>query len=446
MEFKIIDKYLPSNFGKYFKNTLWLIAENGLGLIISFIVGIMLTNYMTKEEFGFYSYASSLVLIFSVFSNLGLSSVLVKNILNDIPKQQLLGTAFIIKSIGALIAFIILISFLLLTNTPSHKIILILIFASSIFFKGFDVISAYFDANVLSKYSVYARISALVLNNILKLFIILFKLPVEWVYFTFIFDAILFVSILSFFYQKQNLKIKDWSFDKEILRKLLSSSWPLMLSIVATTIYLKVDQVMITHILGNEANANYAASEKITSIFYTFPFILGTSLFPSIINSRNKSIALFDKRYATLLQFLVFCGLLISIGISFLSSDIISFLFKNQYQASSAILKVHIWSSIIVFVNYASTRWIVAEGLEFYAMINSSIGLALNILFNLIFIKEFGVIGAAYATLLSQFIACYIVPVFLKSTRKLFFTQIISTIKGPFLLFNIKGFLKSLQH
>ncbi|MGB1248734.1 MAG: oligosaccharide flippase family protein, partial [Chitinophagales bacterium] len=74
---------LSKGLKKYTSNTLWLLTERAIQMILTFVVGVMVARYMTEEEYGFFSYAGSLVVIFSIFSNLGLSAVIVKRIVND---------------------------------------------------------------------------------------------------------------------------------------------------------------------------------------------------------------------------------------------------------------------------------------------------------------------------------------------------------------------------
>ena len=82
---------------------------------------------------------------------------------------------------------------------------------------------------------------------------------------------------------------------------------------------------------------------------------------------------------------------------------------------------IHIWASIFVFLGVASGRWFIIENLQRFTLINTSIGAILNVGLNLIFIPKFGLIGAAYATLISYGIAAYLMNSIWKVSRSNFF-------------------------
>ena len=61
-----------------------------------------------------------------------------------------------------------------------------------------------------------------------------------------------------------------------------------MLAAAASFIYAKIDQVMIGSLMGNYEVGLYAATVKLVEIWYFIPSIICTSLFPAIINAKNK--------------------------------------------------------------------------------------------------------------------------------------------------------------
>ena len=75
-------------------------------------------------------------------------------------------------------------------------------------------------------------------------------------------------------------------------------------------------------------------------------------------------------------------------------------LFGDEYAESSGILIVYIWSIIFVFLSNGSWGYYLNEGLEKFSSIRLVIGAIINISLNLVFIEEYGMVGAAYATLI----------------------------------------------
>lgn len=78
---------------------------------------------------------------------------------------------------------------------------------------------------------------------------------------------------------------------------------------------------------------------------------------------------------------------------------------------------IHIWAGVFVFLGVASGKWLLAENLQIFSTINTAIGAIVNVFLNYILIKEIGVAGAAWATLISYFVAAYLSLLFWKKTR-----------------------------
>jgi Na+-driven multidrug efflux pump len=78
---------------------------------------------------------------------------------------------------------------------------------------------------------------------------------------------------------------------------------------------------------------------------------------------------------------------------------------------------IHIWAGVFVFWGVASSRWLISENLQVFLTINTCIGAILNILLNYILIPKIGIAGAAWATLISYFVASYLCLLFFKKTR-----------------------------
>jgi len=81
------------------------------------------------------------------------------------------------------------------------------------------------------------------------------------------------------------------------------------------------------------------------------------------------------------------------------------------------VLMIHIWAGVFVFLGVASGKWLLTENLQIFSTINTTIGAVVNILLNYILIQKLGVEGAAWATLISYFVAAYLSLLFWSKTR-----------------------------
>lgn len=120
---------------------------------------------------------------------------------------------------------------------------------------------------------------------------------------------------------------------------------------------------------------------------------------------------------------MVLLAVAVAIPMTFLSERVVTLLFGTVYQQAGSVLAVHIWAGIFVFLGVASGRWFLIEGLQRYSFYRTLFGAAVNVGLNLILIPKFGVIGAAWATVVSQACASMFFNVFNSKTRPVFLMQ-----------------------
>ena len=147
------------------------------------------------------------------------------------------------------------------------------------------------------------------------------------------------------------------------------------------------------------------------------PIAIASSLFPAILNSRKTNIELYKKRIQGFYVLIFYLAVLLVIPITFFSESIVHTLYGIQFNEAASILLIHVWASIFVFLGVASSKWLIAEGLQIYSAINASIGAIVNVLLNYFLIKKLGVDGAAWSTLISYMISSYICLLLWSKTR-----------------------------
>jgi len=411
-------------FKKYFANISWLFAEKILRMIVGLFVGIWVARYLGPDKFGLLSYAQSFVGIFSAIATLGLDGIVVREFVKYPEKEnELLGTAFILKLFGAFLTLIILYIAIHFTSNDRYTNILIFIIASATIFQAFNVIDMYFQSKVMSKYIVFTNSFTLLLSSFVKILLIFNKAPLIAFAGMVVFDSLVMSLGYIYWYLKVKKEIFFIKFNIAIAKQLLKSSFPLILSSISVVLYMRVDQIMIKELLNNKAVGNYAVAVRLSEIWYFIPGIIINSIFPAIINAKKISEKLYYYRFQQLYKIMVILAILISFPISFFSNEIINILYGSQYNEASSVLKIHIWTSLFVFLGLVSSKWFIIEHIEKYSFYRTILGLLLNIILNIILIPIFKIKGAAIATLISQIFTAYIFDIFTIKTRNMFFIK-----------------------
>ena len=422
-----------------------MFAEKILRLISALFIGAYVARYLGPSKYGLLNYTISLVSLFSVFASMGLDSIVVRNLIqNETKRDVFLGTAFFLKMMGAFLVLVSLIIFVRVSNSDHETEILIYIIATGTFCEIFGVIDFFFQSKVMAKFIVWSQMIALFFISIFRLVLVWQKASLNWFAWTTTLDLFILGLGLIYFYQRSSHSIFKWKFDSQIAMDLLKDSWPLIFASLAVTVYMKIDQVMIKWMIGNEANGNYGVAVRITEMWNFIPVAISSSLFPAILNAREKSNELYTQRMQWLFDIMVLVSISIAIPMTFLSNWVVTILFGQEYGEAGNVLSIYIWASVFTFLGVANSKWIIGENLQIFRMLSLVISCVLNIVLNLILINTMGMVGAAIATLVAYSFAGYFSFLFFKSTRGIFFSMTQSF--NPIRLFSlVRDFKKHLH-
>lgn len=422
---KISELKNNSGFMKYFKNTSWMMSEKALRIVAALTIGIWVSRYLGPSDLGILSYAQAFVGLFAAFSTLGLDRLLARELVkNPEEKYLLLGTSFILQTIGStiLVSFLFLSIYINDNDELTNKVIIIMGLLT--FVNSFNVIAAYFQSIVKTKQVVITSIIGLVLFSSIRIALILNDAPLIYFVYAIAFDTVFLIlgAIYVYFYNKQS--IFKWQFSMVMAKSLLSDSWPLILNTIFISVYVRIDQIMIENFMNSVSVGQYAAAVNLSQAWYFIPGIIGSSLFPAIVNAKKISEKLYKDRLQKLYDLMVVLAVAIAIPMTFLSDWLVELLLGDEFYLTGGVLSIHIWAGVFVFLGVSVSKWILTENLQKVSSVSLFIGMVANILLNVIMIPKYGIYGAAFATLISQSISVLFAPLLFKKTRPSFFMMI----------------------
>ncbi len=385
------------------------------------MVTIFVVRYLGPKDFGLLSYALSFYGLFSAISILGLETITIRELVKNPDKRDdLLGSVFLLRLLGGVSTIIFIALTLYFSGESTNISILILIVSSSAIFHSFSVVDYYFRAEVKAKYSVYIFLSTVLIVAIIKIMLIIFEAQLIYFAIAFSVEFILAAAGFMIVYRFNKLKLSRWKFNKEIAVSLLKDSWPLILSGLAISVYMKVDQVMIKNMLNSEEVGFYAVAVRLSEAWYFIPVALTSSLFPAIVNAKKVGEEFYNNRIQKLYDILAWMAIAIALPVSIFSSDIIRIIFGNEFNSAAPVLTIYVWAGVAVFLGVASNQYLANENYTKLSFFRTFIGMIFNVVLNFILIPEYGIVGAAVATLISYSVAVFSIILFPK-TKKQFF-------------------------
>ena len=416
---------LPNLF-KIVDNISWLSFENILRMGVGLCVGIWIVRYFGPEKFGTFSFAITLTSLFGVIATLGLESIVVRNIVLD-PKnaRETLGTAAALQLIGGLIAYfliLVVITYVRPNDFLTRSIVAILGF--TILLKFSEITSLWFESQTQSKYTVWAKSSMLLMFAVIKVIFILEEASLIAFALVTLIEAIMIALILLIVMNKYGQPLAKLCVKIERAKILMKDSWPLMLSTIAVTIYMKIDQIMLGQIIGDEAVGIYSAATRISEVWYFIPIAIVASVFPSILKAKKNSEELYYERLQKLYDIMAIISIAVALPMTFLSTHVVTFFFGKAYPAAGPVLAIHIWATLFVFMGLISSKWLLAENNQLLSLKRTALGAALNIGLNFLLIPVYGVVGAALATILSYAFAAFFSDLLQQKTRRMFLMKV----------------------
>ncbi len=405
---------------KIIYNTSWLFADRVVRMGIGVIIVIWIARYLGPEQFGIYNYAIAFVALFTALSTLGLEHIVIREIVRSPDKKnEIVGTALILKLTASLVTvgIIALIIFLLRPDDTLTRMMVIII-AGAMIFQSFDVIDFWFQSQVQSKYTVLAKNAAFLFIAGVHIGLILSGAPLIAFAWARLGEIFLFAAGLLIFYYYTGSSLKQLSVHRERAKNLLRNSWPLILSGIMIMIYMRIDQVMLGEMIGNTSVGIYSAAIRLTEVWYFIPTAIISSVFPAIIESKQRDETLYYARLQKLYTLFTWMAIVIAICFMVVSQPVIKLLYGAEFSEASSVLVISIWAGVFVFQGLARAKWLIAENLQKYSYYFTGMGVIFNITLNIILIPKYGATGAAVATLITQFIVVLPAPLLLKETRK----------------------------
>lgn len=402
------------------ENTGWLLFEQIFRMGLSLIITSLMARYLGTEDFGSINYSLAFILIFTSLSNLGIDNIIVNEIIkNRKATGKIVGTTIFLRFLFSLLSIFLL--FFLINNMDAHSgtvRIITLIQSISLVFIVFNSIEYWFQSNLQSKYIVISNSVAFTLISSWRLFAIFTGKSVYYFALATVIEALVISVFMIFFYVKFNGPKLQVSF--KTAKHLLSKSYHFFVAGLLIMVYTQIDKIMLGQMTNVGTVGIYSAAMTISNLWVFIPFAIIESARPIIMASKSESETSYIRKYKQLYCSIIWISIGASIVISLLSKPIILVIYGEQFINSVYVLMILIWSRIFSLIGSTRAIWLTVENLGKFQVIFVGIGALLNVGFNLLLIPQYGAIGAAIATLITEIISTFFAVLLFKETRPLF--------------------------
>lgn len=401
-----------------FKNASWIIGCKIVQSLLNLVIGLITARYLGPSNYGVISYVASVVAFAMPIMQLGLRHTLVKEFVRS-PEREgvILGTSLVLNIISAVFCMAGSISFVMFANAGETETILVCaLYSLTLLFNATEMTQYWFQSKLLSKYPSIAALVAYIVVALYKIYLLVTGKSVVWFAFSNVIDYFLVSVILIVIYKKvggQRLLV-DWRVGKD----LLSASKYYIIPSLMVVIFQNTDRIMIKLMIGETETGFYSAAITCIGISaFVFSAIIDSAR-PVILEGKERDPVLYEKRVVQLYSIITCVSLAQSVGMTVLAKPLVFLLYGAEYSKTAGILAVAVWYN--TFGHYGSVRniWILAEGKQKYLTGINVAGALANVALNFVLIPICGAIGAAIASVITQFFTNVIIGFIFKPIRR----------------------------
>ena len=425
-------------------NILWLIFDKVFILLLQFFVGVKIANYYGATLFGQYSYAISLVAFSNIFFELINSRVLKKYYTKNNFNILVFNTNFFKNSIAIILFFIPIIYKFFYKIDDTLFCLLLLLCLDNVLMTATSGIENFFEYKLEAKRIVISNNIVKIISYFLQYICMILNKGIIFIAIVRCIGSLIRVIILKYQYNSSylgKLENKSVKLDIKLIVKIIDESKYLWFSFVSFLIYTQTDRLMINHYLGVEEVGVYTIGMQLSSILAILIGPIQNSLFP-------KFLELYRDDYQKYYNFYKLTNTIITqfyLIITLISIIVVKYTFKyvysSQYDGAILIYSILAFSVFIKANGSLQTSHMTIKNITKKSFYKTLVSLILNIILNILLIPKYGINGAAIATLITQFIALFLIDFFIKEYQE----QAIIQLKSLNLIYLIKEIKKYLK-
>ena len=375
------------------------VAQSLLGILLV----VLLARYLGATEYGKYAFALSFTAIFLVLTDMGLSTLSIREIARDTRRaDEYFTTISVTKLVLSIIMMSAIAIVVNLMGHPQDTVLVVYLFGAIHVFGSFAVFfRSIFRAFEKMEYEALTRIiervlvvgtglAALLQGNGLRT-VVLTMLAAQTV------GCLLTLVVCVRRFARPRL-----AFDFALARNLLRTALPFALASVFASILFHTDSVMLSVMKGDAVVGWYnAASRPVLGTFF-LPSVFVGAVFPVLsryyVTAKYNLITLYGKS----LKYLAALAIPLGIGTTLIAGRVIFVLYGQEYGNSVIVLQILAWSVSLMFVTTLLGHTLASIDRQAVDMRIAATCAVLNVILNLSLIPGLSYTGAAIASVTSQ--------------------------------------------
>ena len=396
------------------RNSLAPILLNLFNRSIDFLFAAFLLRVISPEDAGLYRAAIVLFVIFEIFTNFGLNTLLTREAARIHAQQrQLFGhttllrlALFVLGTLPLTILILLRLNGIPTELDPRGAWVLALLYAGLLPGTISAGLTALFYARERAEYP--AAVSSLATLNKALLGVLLLVMGggiVGLAAISILTNVLTLLALLigARMWLGRRAGPYHWHMDLPLMRRLIRESWPLTLNHFLAQIFFQIDLLIIEVIHGTRMVAQYDIGYKWILAINVIPAFYTMALLPRLSRYAQRDRKLLSASYLLSIKLLLAMALPLAVWMTMAARVLTTILGGAQYLPEGAIaIQLMVWSIPIGWVNSLTQYALIAVDKQRRVTIAFLIATSFNISVNMIFIPQYGFQAAALSTIASE--------------------------------------------
>ncbi|KUO59532.1 MAG: polysaccharide biosynthesis protein [Gracilibacter sp. BRH_c7a] len=392
------------------KNATALGVAGVLAKAISAVVGIFVTRYLGPGPFGDYAAAYAYVGTFILFSEIGISQLMVQEGSRDqtvIPKY--FGNTLLSKTIIAVFIYLLMLILMVPAGYDSTVKSMIIILGIAV---GFNAINQsvynYYQTKQQMYLSAGFQLLTTVLIGGLTVLVILGGLGVVAITATHL-ASYIFTSLLLYLALRRKAEPKV---DFPQLPQMVKRGLPFGIHRIFYNMYFQMSILMLSLLTSNVEVGVYSAAFKLVLMLIFLPSLMASAIYPVLfqlgVTDKGKHQETIEKFF----KFLCAVGIPISLLLFVLAEPIMIWLYDGKFNDSIPIMMIVCWFFMLECMSFALGDILTTTNRQWLRTAIQGSGIVLLFILILLLYPIIGIYGAAYGMIIVEaliFISYYAV-------------------------------------
>lgn len=386
---------------KIIKNFTWLSIAELATKGISFFNNAYLARIILTEGFGKINFAIATVTYFITFVTLGLNVIGAREVARNPEKKNFyVETIFSIRILVSLIAYVIYFLFIIINNFSQSQT-QILAIASIYILSATFLIDWYYQG--LEKMEILAIRQFLIASLNLIGIVIFVHSPQDTIIAIIIMASSTLINTIFLLipYLKETKRLK-FNFDLNILKSFLKEAIPISLTQIFL-VFLSSSSILLIGLIIPSPDAKlgiYTAANKLMVLLFLPITVIQIVFYPYF--SKSDKIEERQNAYRKYITFNIIIGVFLA-TFFFLHADLaIYIVYGKNYLHSALLLKIMMAIVIMSYISQTAIHPLIAWKKEKKVFKIIFISSLLNIFLNILLIKQFELIGAVIANIITE--------------------------------------------